>query len=348
MGKSWITASAAWVLAAWSLSSSAATAGPVALTLPTDNDAIFSDDPSRFYMYTDRNFENEQTKPWSAGRFGFVRNQRRTDSGIIFTRFHEGIDIRPLHRDDNGVPLDEVRSISDGEVMYANGSSRGSNYGRYVVVRHDWGDGPFYSLYAHLRSVAVNPGDTVKAGQTLGGLGYSGAGINRERAHVHVELTMMLSERFQGWYGRHFRSADHHGNFNGFNLAGLDVAGLFHAHRDNPATTIPEFFATLNPYFTVAVPNRGRLEILERYPWLGRDLERAGSAPSWEISLTGYGLPVSITPGTRRVEIPEVVWVTPSKTNHSYHTLARITGTGSEAKLTSGGTRYIQLLAGDF
>ena len=27
------------------------------LVLPTDNDAIFSSDPSQFYMYTDRNFE---------------------------------------------------------------------------------------------------------------------------------------------------------------------------------------------------------------------------------------------------------------------------------------------------
>lgn len=32
---------------------------PLGLVLPTDNDAIFSD-PSKFYMYTDRNFEGDR------------------------------------------------------------------------------------------------------------------------------------------------------------------------------------------------------------------------------------------------------------------------------------------------
>ncbi|NOY00530.1 MAG: hypothetical protein GXP30_12455 [Verrucomicrobia bacterium] len=60
------------------------------LDLPTDNNTIFSRDPSQFYMYTNRSFEGVSSRPWTAGRYGFVRNQRRTSHGIIFTRFHEG------------------------------------------------------------------------------------------------------------------------------------------------------------------------------------------------------------------------------------------------------------------
>jgi murein DD-endopeptidase MepM/ murein hydrolase activator NlpD len=162
-------------------------AGPMGLVLPTDNDAIFSSDPSQFYMYTDRNFEGVVSKPWSGGAYGFTRNQKRTAAGIVMTRLHEGIDIRPVRRDASGEPLDEVRSISNGTVVYVSDSPSASNYGRYIVVHHDWGTGPFFSLYAHHKSADVAAGPTVRAGETIGKMGYTGAGINRERAHVHVE-----------------------------------------------------------------------------------------------------------------------------------------------------------------
>jgi murein DD-endopeptidase MepM/ murein hydrolase activator NlpD len=109
------------------LISAPAPAAPLGLVLPTDNDAIFSEDPSRFYMYTDRNFEGVLTKPWSGGAYGFTRDQKRTAAGIILTRLHEGVDIRPVKRDAAGEPLDEVRAIADGTVVYVNGSSSRSN-----------------------------------------------------------------------------------------------------------------------------------------------------------------------------------------------------------------------------
>ena len=139
-------------------------AAPLGLVLPTDNAAIFSEDPSQFYMYTDRNFEGVLSKPWSGGAYGFTRDQKRTGAGIILTRLHEGIDIRPVKRDASGEPLDEVRSIADGTVVYVNGAAGQSNYGRYVVVHHDWGDGPFFSLYAHLSSASVTAGQPVAVG----------------------------------------------------------------------------------------------------------------------------------------------------------------------------------------
>src|SRR5690606_30121699 len=93
-------------------------AGPLGLVLPTDNDAIFSNDPSKFYMYTDRNFEGVKSQPWEGGTYGFSRNPRRTGIGLVYTRIHEGIDIAPVRRDASGEPLDDVYSIAQGTVVY--------------------------------------------------------------------------------------------------------------------------------------------------------------------------------------------------------------------------------------
>ncbi len=324
-------------------------AAPMGLVLPTDNDAIFSTDPSRFYMYTDRNFEGVLSKPWTGGAYGFVRDQKRTAAGIIMTRLHEGIDIRPVKRDASGEPLDEVRSIANGTVVYVNAASNTSNYGRYVVVHHDWGDGPFFSLYAHLSSASVESGATVTAGQTIARMGYTGAGINRERAHVHVELNMLLSDHFQRWYERHFTSPNHHGIFNGFNLTGLDIAALLKAHRANPNLSIPEFLATSTEvHYKVLVPKSGDLAFLQRYPWLGRDFDQVRSPKSWEFSFSATGVPLAAKPSDRSLSNPVVTWVKSSTIDHANLTSDRITGTGDTATLTPSGSRYVQLITDAF
>ncbi|MGY8643879.1 MAG: M23 family metallopeptidase [Verrucomicrobiales bacterium] len=312
------------------------------LRLPTQNDAIFSSDPSKFYMYTYRHFEGVDSKPWSGGRFGFVRNQRRTSSGIVFTKFHEGLDIRTISRDAAGKPSDNVRAIMPGTVVYVNSSASASSYGKYIVVVHE---GSFYSLYAHLNATAAKKGQVVKAGDLLGKLGYTGAGINNERAHLHLELALLMNDRFETWYGKHFTSKNNHGIYSGFNLTGMDVAGLYHAHRANPAITIPEFIATAAPYYKVTVQNRGELALVKRYPWLKKT---NGKGPSWEITFEKSGLPLEVKASSKAVTYPAVTWVKDSPTNHSYHTQKRISGSGAKATLTGSGSRYTQLMTGAF
>ena len=82
------------------------------LVLATPNKAIFGPDISQFYMYTNRSFEGQPSKPWQGGKYGYVRNPKRTASGIIYSKFHEGVDIRPIERNSRGVPLDEICSIA--------------------------------------------------------------------------------------------------------------------------------------------------------------------------------------------------------------------------------------------
>ncbi|MGE5208834.1 MAG: hypothetical protein ACM3KL_05820, partial [Alphaproteobacteria bacterium] len=99
-----------------SSTSQAAQNRPLELVLPTDNDALFSGDGPAFYQHIDRDFNGVKSTPWEGGQYGFVRDPKGTSGGLVYTRFHEGIDIRPVHRDANGEPLDEVRAIADGRV----------------------------------------------------------------------------------------------------------------------------------------------------------------------------------------------------------------------------------------
>ena len=47
---------------------------PTDLRLPTENHALLDKQPDKFYMYVERTFEGQTTKPWEAGSFGFVRS----------------------------------------------------------------------------------------------------------------------------------------------------------------------------------------------------------------------------------------------------------------------------------
>lgn len=320
---------------------------PLGLKLPTDNQFIFGNSPEKFYMYTYRNFEGTSSHPWTAGKYGYVRGLRRTDEGVIATKFHEGIDIRPLKRDRSNRPLDIVSSIADGKVVYTNKSAGRSNYGNYVVVEHDWGTGSFYSLYAHLASVSCNSGQRVKAGSPLGKLGYTGAGINRERAHLHLELNVMSHRQFGKWHAKHFSSPNHHGPHNGLNMNGLNIAELFIRHNGNPKLSLTAFIKQVPVYFKVTIPRRGDLDIAQRYPWM-RVGDHQTMTPAWEISFASSGFPLAITPSNRAVLSPKVTYVKPTVSSHSYHTKGILTGSGNQASLSKIGQRVISLLSGSF
>ena len=315
-------------------------AGIARLRFPTPNIQLESR-PSSFYMFTDRNFEGRKSTPWEGGKYGFVRSPQRTKAGIVFTKFHEGLDIAPLHRDSSGEPKDPVMSMADGKVVHTNTVSSKSNYGRYVVVQHNFNSGPFYSLYAHLKSITVKPGQMIKAGSQLGVLGYTGVGINRRRAHVHVELNMLIHSGFDRWHDKTQTTPNHHSVFNGINMTGVDVSKILTARR---GTSIQKMVQSLPVYYKVLVPNTGKIEMLKRYPWLGKP----SNAPAFEISLANSGIPVKVTPHKKKVAYPVVSWVRYSPTYHKFYTKNRLSGSGSSATLTKSGRQYIDLLIGAF
>jgi Peptidase family M23 len=313
------------------------------LVLPTDNDALFSGDGPAFYQYVDRDYNGVKSTPWEGGQYGFVRDPKSTGEGVVYTRFHEGIDIRSVHRDANGEPLDEVRAIADGQVVHVNLVPGYSNYGKYIVIEHRWADSNYYSLYGHLSSVAAQAGETVRRGQRIAVMGYTGTGINRERAHLHLELCLMFSRQFEPWYDTFFRNdPNHHGIYNGMNLAGLDVARLYLALRKNPALTIPEFLADEQTFYKVTLPKARHFDLPTLYPWMLAAGKRSGS--SWEVSFARSGVPLRIEPTDKRVVQPELTYVKSSAAEFSYLTRDVVSGRGANAHLTGYGAQLMRLL----
>ncbi len=322
-------------------------AEPVELRLPTDNHHLLTGEPELFYMYVDRTFEGETSKPWEGGSFGYVRSPIRVSGQVVMTRFHEGVDIAPVKRDRAGNPLDLVSAIAEGTVMHTSSVAGRSNYGKYVVVEHDWENSRVYSLYAHLAEITAQPGDPVKAGSVLGRMGYTGAGLNRTRAHVHLELGFMMSPNYEGWHKSNFGSANYHGNFNGMNIAGVDVASFFLEKQRNPGLTFSQFVLTRPLQFKVTVPGGSvEPEFLARYPWMKRG--NLPGAVSWEIGFAATGHAVSFTPSTRSVTAPVVTHLRPSEIDQRWLTRGLVRGVGKNAALSSGGKQMVSLVLDDF
>jgi murein DD-endopeptidase MepM/ murein hydrolase activator NlpD len=316
---------------------------PVNIILPTENQGLLTGDNAAFYQYVKRDFEGVVSTPWEGGQYGFVRNPRRFGTTVLDTRFHEGMDIRPLHRDANGEPLDVIHAIAAGDVVYANNVPSASNYGRYIVIEHQFGGCPYYSLYAHLGAIEVAIGNRVSQGDPIAVMGHTGEGIDRERSHVHLELNLLLNSDFEMWSKKYFRGdGNRHGNFNGQNLDGLDIARLYLELAKNSQKTIPEFFQEEATWYRVIVPASPRMDLLQRYPWLSGGQT---AAQSWEISFNQAGIPLRFEAKTQTVAKPVLTWVKFSPYPYTLQTRGYIQGSGSSYLLSKDGERYLDLIS---
>lgn len=76
-----------------------------------------------------------------------------------------------------------IHAAADGTVIIArNGGGWNGGYGNYVVISHDNGS---QTLYAHMRSAIVSPGQSVSSGQVIGYVGSTGLSTG---AHLHLEV----------------------------------------------------------------------------------------------------------------------------------------------------------------
>lgn len=317
-----------------------------ALGWPTENDLLLQNRPERFYMHVDRFFEGQATKPWQGGAFGFTRTPMRFDGQVVETKFHEGIDVRPLWRDATGAPEDRVRAIAAGKVVHVNAVPGRSNYGNYLVIEHPTAGGPFFSLYAHLASAAVEPGSQVERGADIGLLGWTGEGLNRERAHLHLELCLMLHSDFPAWHASYAPGENHHGIHNGLNLVGIDVASIYQQQAGGRVVELPGSLRAQEVAWRAAIPLTARFELATRYPWLcdGPLVD----APSVELAFTRDGQPLSVKPFPSALPGPRLLWVKETSMPTTIFTNRRVTKRGDGYHLTPAGERYLRLIAGDF
>ncbi len=107
----------------------------------------------------------------SAFRFSSPFGNRRDPFGLG-GRFHAGVDLAAPR----GTP---VYATADGVVTsarYENG------YGNAVHVQHELG---FETVYGHLSSIAVRPGQLLSRGAKIGGMGSTGRSTG---SHLHYEV----------------------------------------------------------------------------------------------------------------------------------------------------------------
>lgn len=97
---------------------------------------------------------------------------------------HKAIDLGREHAD--GEP---IIAHTAGKVVFcqtghknAKGSTGNASYGNCVRIEHEDG---YSTLYAHLESVSVKLGESVKQGQTIGTMGDTG---NAYGIHLHFEV----------------------------------------------------------------------------------------------------------------------------------------------------------------
>lgn len=102
-----------------------------------------------------------------SSRFGMRRHPI-----LGYMRMHSGIDYAASYGS-------AIVAVSDGVVSYAG---RHGGHGKYVRIEHGSGLG---SGYAHMSSIAVDPGSRVSAGQVIGYVGSTGLSTG---PHLHFEV----------------------------------------------------------------------------------------------------------------------------------------------------------------
>ncbi|MFD1705669.1 LysM peptidoglycan-binding domain-containing protein [Siminovitchia sediminis] len=103
-------------------------------------------------------------------------------------QFHQGIDLVKSHKS-------PVHAFTEGTVLYAGMGKTGTglgNYGNVVFVKDKNGRG---QLYAHLDSVAVKAGASIKKGQVIGYQGMTGQVTG---SHLHYEVRKKTAPSY-GW-----------------------------------------------------------------------------------------------------------------------------------------------------
>lgn len=258
--------------------------------LPTANHALFEKGgEERFFVGT-------VGKPWMSGTFGCVRSE-----GF---QIHEGLDIRCLQRDRHGEPTDPVNATADGTVAYINRKPSLSNYGNYIILKHQVEGMEIYSVYAHLHSIrdGLAAGQTVKAGENIAIMGRTAnthEGISKDRAHVHFELNVLLSDRYAAWHKKNLPGQrNDHGNWNGQTLGGLDPRLILLQQQSEGTNFSLVRYIRSEPELCRVFVRDTKFSYLKRYSPLitpNPTAEKQGIA-GYEIALDFDGVPINLIP----------------------------------------------------
>ncbi|HEY1173299.1 MAG TPA: M23 family metallopeptidase [Verrucomicrobiae bacterium] len=309
--------------------------------LPSPNRAIY--DPEGVTKY----FAPTPGRDWRSGTFGCVRSEG--------WQMHEGIDILPLNRDKKGEPTDDVWAAADGTVAYINRKVALSNYGNYIILKHNIEGLEVYTLYAHLASVRsdLKIGQPVKSREVIGLMGRTAntrQAITKDRAHLHFEINFMVNDRFSEWHKSYLPGQrNDHGDWNGQNLIGVDpLEVLREQHKDGSRYSFLNYIRNQRELCRIVVRDN-------KFPWLARYIrlvrrnplaEKSGIA-GYEIALNYNGLPFQLIPRSA-MEIPgkaRIQLLSVNAEEQAKHPCRRLVSKkGNQWELTATGQKLIDLL----
>ncbi len=84
---------------------------------------------------------------------------------------HQGTDFKAECK---GIYGDKILSFMDGTVKLSRWQRNHKGFGKYIVIEHVLNGKKLCSLYTHLNSFNVKPGDTAKCGDVIGYMGTTG------------------------------------------------------------------------------------------------------------------------------------------------------------------------------
>jgi hypothetical protein len=317
---------------------SAALAPAQMFILPTPNRALVTDGaPSEKYLV------GTIGKPWQSGGYGCVRSEGY--------KMHEGLDIRCTQRDKRGEPIDPVVASAAGAVAYINTKPGLSNYGRYIVIRHNIEGLEICTLYAHLSEVqeGLAVGQSVKQGQRIATMGRSTntrEGISKDRAHLHFEFDFVLNDRYAAWHKQYLvGQRNDHGDWNGFNLAAIDPSPiLLAAAREGTNFSLLKHVQSRKEVCRVLVRDTN-FSFLRRYPGLIKRRADLKEIRSYEITLDFNGAPIELIPWGEPKSAAKIQLLKINEPELAEHHCCRlITTRKGQRQLGNAGEQRISLL----
>lgn len=278
---------ALWLLLSWAFIAGAGRAQRLELVWPTPNLAFREGRSIEHFVQPTVSGET------TSGLFGCVRSGG--------AQFHEGLDLFPVSRDAHGEPADAIFAAMPGVVVHVNTRVGESSYGRYVVLEHTGVSPAVYTLYAHLRAVepGLRRGERVVLGQVIGTMGRSAGGyaIPKDRAHLHFEIGLRVTNAFQAWYDwKKFGSSNEHGVWNGMNLMGVDPLDFYRKFQERRVDGFGDYFAQMDTAVRLRIATLRTPDFVTRYPALVKGADPAEGRAGWEISVNATGVPFAWRP----------------------------------------------------
>jgi hypothetical protein len=125
-------------------------------------------------------------------------------------------------------------------------------------------------------------------GRTAGG--YA---IPVDRAHLHFEIGLRLSDEFDSWYKRNkYSDSNFHGNYNGINLLGIDPLDFYEQYKRREVDSIYTYIKALSTAYILRVSTQKFPAFLRHYPELMDRQIPSDAIAGWDIRFTWWGLPI--------------------------------------------------------